>query len=276
MMAALYANENDRQKSREIYEQVLKNNSNDHDALVGMMRLELLRGDKKAALSYLERAVATSSKDGRLAKIELSMVAMMKGNLKEAKSLLLNTTEENPKDLLAWSLLAAVAMQQWDAAKDEKVKASLRKDIAEKYLSCRMQFIDVSLALEHHDAFISVFLDSTPKSLVVDQAFARKKMPLIGKVIIGKMESLYLPFWNSFQEVCMTLVQKVICVETYSDLVMTIKQPHHFLPILSETCTREVLYAQHCSYLLCNGCEISYGSMTIEKSLLSFSRQYRL
>jgi tetratricopeptide (TPR) repeat protein len=134
MMAALYANENDRQKSREIYEQVLKNNSNDHDALVGMMRLELLRGDKKAALSYLERAVATSSKDGRLAKIELSMVAMMKGNLKEAKSLLLNTTEENPKDLLAWSLLAAVAMQQWDAAKDEKVKASLRKDIAEKYL----------------------------------------------------------------------------------------------------------------------------------------------
>ena len=134
MMAALYANENDSRKSREIYEQVLKNNSDDHDALVGMMRLELLKGDKKAALSYLERAVAASSKDGRLAKIELSMVAMMKGDVKEAKRLLLSITEETPKDLLAWSLLAAVTMQQWDSARDEKAKAAFRKEIAERYL----------------------------------------------------------------------------------------------------------------------------------------------
>ena len=48
MMAALYANENDQAKSRTIYESVLAKNGQDHDALIGMMRLKLLEGDQAA------------------------------------------------------------------------------------------------------------------------------------------------------------------------------------------------------------------------------------
>ena len=134
MMAALYASENDQAKSRTIYESVLAKNDRDHDALIGMMRLKLLEGDQKTALDYLQRAVAASPSEGRLAQIELSMVAMMKGDLKGAKAKLAKLADDSPKDLQAWSLLAAVTMQLWDASKDKDEKAALMKDITDRIL----------------------------------------------------------------------------------------------------------------------------------------------
>ena len=128
MMASLYASDNDQAKSRRIYEAVLQKNANDHDALVGMMRLELLDGNSKAALEYLERA-SKNSGSGKRAKIELAMVAMMKNDLEKAKELLKKAIDFDNKDLQAWSLLAAVTMQQVDAAKDEKTKTALLKEI---------------------------------------------------------------------------------------------------------------------------------------------------
>lgn len=116
MMAALYADDNDRRKSREIYQAILSKNDKDHDALIGMMRLELLNGDSKKALEYLERAVKLSPAEGRAARIELSMVAMMKNDLKKAREILNKVVGDNPKDLQAWSLLSAVSIQQYDSA----------------------------------------------------------------------------------------------------------------------------------------------------------------
>lgn len=130
MMAALYANDNDQQKSRKIYETILAKNGNDHDALIGMMRLKLLDGDSKSALSYLERAVKVSPSEGRQAKLELSMVSMMRNNLDEAKAMLRKVTDADAKDLQAWSFLAAVTMQQWDASKDKAEKDRLLKEIS--------------------------------------------------------------------------------------------------------------------------------------------------
>ena len=128
MMAALYANENNQQKSRAIFEQVLAENKNDHDALIGLMRLELLEGNSQKALEYLERA-AENSGDGKRAKIELAMVAMMKNDLRTAKDLLKKATDFDPKDMQAWSLLASVTMQQIDQAKSEKEKVALQKEL---------------------------------------------------------------------------------------------------------------------------------------------------
>ena len=128
MMAALYASDNNQKQSRQIYESLLSKNSRDHDALIGMMRLELLDGNSAKALEYLQRA-AESSGDGKRAKIELAMVAMMKNNLAEAKNLVKKATDSDPKDLQCWSLLAAVTIQQIDAEKDAKKRAELQKDL---------------------------------------------------------------------------------------------------------------------------------------------------
>ena len=122
MMAALYANENEQHKSRRIYEAVLEKNAKDHDALVGMMRLELAAGNGTQALEYLQRAAAANT-DARRANIESAMAAMMQNDTETAKKRLRRAIDENPKDMQAWSLLAAVVMQQIDATKDDKAAA---------------------------------------------------------------------------------------------------------------------------------------------------------
>lgn len=126
MMAALYANENDQKKSRRIYEGVLEKNERDHDALLGLMRLELLDGNAAKALEYLERAAAVAGDDKR-AQLEFAMVSMMKNDLTEAAEHVQKAIDKDGKDLQAWSLFAAVTMQQIDAAKDPKAKAALEK-----------------------------------------------------------------------------------------------------------------------------------------------------
>ena len=128
MMAALYASDNKQKQSRQIYESILAKNSRDHDALIGMMRLELLDGNSAKALEFLQRA-AESSGEGKRAKIELAMVAMMKNNLDEAKNLVKKATDSDPKDLQCWSLLAAVTIQQIDAEKDAKKRAAMQKEL---------------------------------------------------------------------------------------------------------------------------------------------------
>ena len=133
MMAALYANELDHRKSRRLYESVLAKKADDHDALIGMMRLELMDGNSQKAVEYLEKASAASG-DTRRAKVELAMLAMMRNDLSEAKKLLKSLTDADAKDVQAWSLLAAVTMQQSDATKDKKEKKALDKELSDVVL----------------------------------------------------------------------------------------------------------------------------------------------
>ena len=133
MMAALYASEDDRAKSREMYEQVLAKNSSDHDALIGMMRLSLIDGDNDKALEFLERATAAGGDDPRI-RVELAMAALMRQDLGRAKAILKQVTDADATDLRAWSLLAAVTMQQSDAAKTPADKAVFDKELEDVIL----------------------------------------------------------------------------------------------------------------------------------------------
>ena len=127
MMAALYANENDPRKSRGIYESILEKNAEDHDALIGLMRLELSEGRTEKAIQYLERAVAVA--DGKRKQVESAMLAMMKDDMKGAAARIREAINADAKDLQAWSMLAAVTLQQAAAAKDAKEKAALMKKL---------------------------------------------------------------------------------------------------------------------------------------------------
>lgn len=133
MMASLYASEDERAKSRKVYEYVLHGNENDHDALIGMMRLSLLDGDSEAALRYLEKATAQGG-DSREIRVELAMVKLMKNDLSGAKEILRGLTDEDGADMRAWSLLAAVTMQQSDAEKDAQAKIAFDKELEDVIL----------------------------------------------------------------------------------------------------------------------------------------------
>ena len=134
MMASLYANEKDGRKSRKIYEAILKQNANDHDALIGMMRLELMNGDSAKALAYLQRAAESGGGDAKRAKIEFAMVQMMRGEFGKARETLKAVTDADAKNLQAWSLLAAVTMQACDAAKDQKARKALEDELKNQIL----------------------------------------------------------------------------------------------------------------------------------------------
>ena len=128
MMAMLYANANDERKSRELYEQVLSTDKDNFEALLGLMRLALMEGDKEKAIGYLQRATDAAGDDPR-ANIELALLHMMKGELATAKSILRKATDADRGNLRAWSLIAAVTMQQIDASTDEAEKAALATDL---------------------------------------------------------------------------------------------------------------------------------------------------
>ena len=127
MMAALYASSSDTVKSRDIYEEVLTKNAADHDALIGLMRVELLDGNSEKALQYLERAVKSGR--GERANMEVALVHIIKNQYEDAKRILKNIVDANPKNIQAWSLLSSVMMQQADAAKDPKEKKRIEKEI---------------------------------------------------------------------------------------------------------------------------------------------------
>ena len=133
MMAALYASNDDRTKSREVYEKVLEKNANDHDALVGLMRLSMMDGDSSKALGYLERAVEAGGDDPRV-EIERAMVALMKNDLPKAKAILRQITDTDKGNLRAWSLMASVTMQQCDAEKTPEGKVRFERELEKDIL----------------------------------------------------------------------------------------------------------------------------------------------
>ena len=122
MMAALYAEEGDVDKSRETYQRVLASQPENHAALIGMMRLALLDNNERLAIDYLARAVRAGGDDPSI-RTEAAMLALMRGKTEAAKRVLKTVTDAEPGNMRAWSLTAAVVMRQCDTEKDPaKVK----------------------------------------------------------------------------------------------------------------------------------------------------------
>ena len=128
MMAALYASDSDSKRSRATYEQVLETDADNHDALVGLMRLELLDGNSERAIEYLERATKAAKDDPRIAG-ELAMLHLMKGELAEARAAARQAVDLDMSDMRAWSLLSSIALQQADAAKDKAERSKYLKEV---------------------------------------------------------------------------------------------------------------------------------------------------
>ncbi len=122
MMAAIYASGQQAEKSREIYEKVLAGDANNHEALMGMMRLSLKDGAVDAAKEYLQKAVDGSQAKGGTG-MEWALLHMMNNDLEAARLAMQKVTDLQPKSLQAWCLLAGVILQQHDQAKDAKAKS---------------------------------------------------------------------------------------------------------------------------------------------------------
>lgn len=132
-MASIYADSSDIVKSREIYEGVLAKDPDNHDALIGMMRISMMEQNTAKALEFLQKAVAVSGDDPR-ADSERAILAVMNGDIATAKDYLRKATDAAPGNLRLWSLLANVIAQQFDASKDEKERAALISEIEDNII----------------------------------------------------------------------------------------------------------------------------------------------
>ncbi|MBR0197481.1 MAG: tetratricopeptide repeat protein [Kiritimatiellae bacterium] len=128
LMASLYAVDNDREKSRKTYEMVLSRDSTNHEALIGMMRLELIEGNIDKAIELLEKANAASGDDPR-ALADKALLFLLKKDYAQARELLRKATEIDSSDMNAWSLFAATYIQQIDDEKDSAVRSKLMDEL---------------------------------------------------------------------------------------------------------------------------------------------------
>ena len=151
MMAAIYASGQQAEKSRAIYEQVLSKDADNHDALMGLMRLSLRDGAIDAAKGYLQKAVEGTQGKAGAGGIEWALLHMMNNDLGAARLAMQKVTDLQPKSLQAWCLLAGVLLQQHDQAKDAKAKGKALEEL-ESVILPRME----KLADSPRDYFVQI------------------------------------------------------------------------------------------------------------------------
>jgi tetratricopeptide (TPR) repeat protein len=190
MMAAIYASGNQTQKSREVYQQVLDKDENNHDALMGMMRLSLQKGALDEAKGFLDKAVKASP-NGETANFDWALLHLMNNDLQSARLSLQKMTDMQPKSLQAWSLLAGVVLQQIDQAKDDAAKASAFQELEDVILP-KM----VSIANSPRDYYVQMtqalvwmrkgkaFQKQARDALVVASR-SRPDVPVLGDMILN-------------------------------------------------------------------------------------------
>lgn len=134
LMASLYASESRREAALKAYQDARSIDVTNHEALVGIVRLKLLDGDTATALEYLEKAIAVSPAEGRNARIDLAMVALIKNDLGAAKQHIYDIIKTDRKDMQAWSFLSAIALQQYDSEKDPEKRRRYLEEVGQVYL----------------------------------------------------------------------------------------------------------------------------------------------
>ena len=128
MMAAIYASGNQEQKSREVYGKVLAGDAANHDALMGLTRLALQKGEVAEAKEHLAKAVK-AAKSPESSGFDWALLHLINNDLSAARLSLQKVTDLQPKSLQAWALLSGVLLQQLDAAKDGPARKKILEEL---------------------------------------------------------------------------------------------------------------------------------------------------
>ncbi len=190
MMAAIYANDNQTQKSKEVYQKVLEKDETNREALIGMTRLALQRGSLDEAKSFLTKAV-NANKNAKTSGFDWALLHLMNNNLSGARLSLQKVTDLQPRSLQAWSLLAGVLLRQLDEAKTDAQKKKIMEEL-EAVILPKME----SIAESPRDYYVQLtralvlmrkgkpFLKQARDALVV-ASMARPDMSVAGDMILN-------------------------------------------------------------------------------------------
>ncbi len=120
-LASMYAMSDNREKSVEIYEALLKKDPQNRQAMLSLARLAIQDGQLDTARTWMEKARDLGVAGGMSMGLEFAALHLASGNLNDARLLLQEVTDSQPQNLQAWSMLCVVQIQQNELDEVEKV-----------------------------------------------------------------------------------------------------------------------------------------------------------
>ncbi len=144
MMAGLYAEGGEKERSREMYHEILKKDAANYDALMGLWKLSIMDGATDEARSYLKKAEKAKTREG-VARLEVPLQYMMDNNLDEAHEALKQIGFQQPSPQAArvvWALDAGVMLMLADKAKNSTEKQRILAEVENGILPKMEQLSD--------------------------------------------------------------------------------------------------------------------------------------
>jgi len=120
-MASMYAMGDDRGKSSEIYQELLRKDPANRQAMLSLARLAIRDGELETARGWMEKARDLGVAGGMSMGLEFAALHLASGNLSDARLLLQEVTDSQPQNLQAWAMLSVVQIQQGEVGDVEKV-----------------------------------------------------------------------------------------------------------------------------------------------------------
>jgi tetratricopeptide (TPR) repeat protein len=120
-LASIYAMSDNRKKSVEIYEGLLKKDPTNRQTMLSLARIAIQEGQLDTARNWMDKANALGLSSGMSMGLEFAALHLASGNLTEARLLLQQVTDSQPQNLLAWAMLCVVQIQQNQLEEVERV-----------------------------------------------------------------------------------------------------------------------------------------------------------
>ena len=120
-LASMYAMSDNREKSVEIYEDLLKKDPTNRQAMLSLARMAIQEGQLDAARNWMDKASALGVSSGMSMGMEFAALHLASGNLNDARLLLQQVTDSQPQNLQAWAMLCVVQIQQNELDDVERV-----------------------------------------------------------------------------------------------------------------------------------------------------------
>ena len=189
MMAGLYAEDGQKELSREIYNDILKKDAANYDALMGLWKLSLLDGATDEAKSYLKKAEKAKVRDG-VVRLEVPLQYMMDNNLDEAHEALKQIGFQQPSARV-WALDAGVMLMLSDKAKDSSEKQRILAEVENGILPKMEQLSDSphDFHVQMTRAFVLMRKGKDPETLkqaraALDVAWQSRPVVAVGGMVL--------------------------------------------------------------------------------------------
>ena len=140
MMAGFYAEGGQKELSREMYNEILKKDAANYDALMGLWKLSIMDGATDEARSYLKKAEKAKTGEG-VVLLEVPLQYMMDNNLDEAHEALKQIGFQQPSARV-WALDAGVMLTLADKTKDSTEKQRILTEVENGILPKMEQLSD--------------------------------------------------------------------------------------------------------------------------------------